>query len=255
MAVFQPPPTYADVIIVDPQSKQAKFNPIWLKWFLDLTGVINASGGGGGTVSHNSLAGLQGGGTGEFFHFTSAEHTSLEGIISNQNAGTVLSGPISGAAGAPSYKNRDYHKHKASNQSVTNSTVLVNDSDLLWSIGANETWLFRLHIHFLAAIKTTGIQLNLSVPAGASGHNDAFIVTDATSGNENYIVDGAVGSTLNIATGNLGGGAANGHVTLIGFVANGANAGTAQLQWAQSTASLTALTANQGSQVTANRVA
>lgn len=79
-AVFQPPPTWAEPVVVDPRTQKATFNPVWLKWFIDLVGVINASGGGSGAVAHNSTTGLQGGSTNEYYHITSALFTSLSSI-------------------------------------------------------------------------------------------------------------------------------------------------------------------------------
>jgi hypothetical protein len=47
---FQPPPTWAPVILetVDPASgqKNGTFNPVWLKWFVDLAALLSNSGGG-----------------------------------------------------------------------------------------------------------------------------------------------------------------------------------------------------------------
>lgn len=74
MATFQPPPTYADPVLVDEKTKKGKFNPIWLKWFLDLVAFVNASGGGGGAVAHNSTTGLQGGQANQFYHLTASEY-------------------------------------------------------------------------------------------------------------------------------------------------------------------------------------
>lgn len=48
MANFQPPPTYALPILINEKTNEATFNPIWLKWFLDLVGVLDAIGAGGG---------------------------------------------------------------------------------------------------------------------------------------------------------------------------------------------------------------
>ena len=74
MAVFEPPPTWANVIIVNKDNpEESKFNPVWLKWFVDLVGVINASGGGGGSVAHNSTSGLQGGQSNQYYHLTAAQ--------------------------------------------------------------------------------------------------------------------------------------------------------------------------------------
>lgn len=54
---FQPPPTWANPILeaTDPATGERKitFNPVWLKWFVDLTSVLTNSGGGnsGGTIN------------------------------------------------------------------------------------------------------------------------------------------------------------------------------------------------------------
>ena len=77
MALFQPAPTWAPVIIENERTGEKEFNPVWLKWFLDVVGLINTSGGGAGTIQHNGLAGLQGGVANEYFHLTSAQYTAL----------------------------------------------------------------------------------------------------------------------------------------------------------------------------------
>jgi hypothetical protein len=47
MSSFQPPPTYAEVVLTDPTGKAPpRFNPIWLNWFLRLTGSLTAGGSG-----------------------------------------------------------------------------------------------------------------------------------------------------------------------------------------------------------------
>lgn len=102
MAVtFQPPPTYADVVVFDPTGEHPKFNPIWLKWFLDLVQVINDSGGGGGIISHNSTSGLQGGTANQYYHLQASEYTgSGTGTFARVNGPTftapVLGTPASG---------------------------------------------------------------------------------------------------------------------------------------------------------------
>lgn len=75
IAVFQPPPTWANPILVNEETKESTFNPVWLKWFVDLVGIINTSGGGGGAVTHNSTTGLQGGQANQYYHFTATEYT------------------------------------------------------------------------------------------------------------------------------------------------------------------------------------
>lgn len=48
-----PAPTYADVVLIDPATQKGKFNPIWLKWFLDLSQQTNTA---TGTVTHTAGA-------------------------------------------------------------------------------------------------------------------------------------------------------------------------------------------------------
>lgn len=61
---FQPPPTYAMPVIEDQRSKTLVFNPIWLKWFLDLSQNLGTTGAGSGSGSISSITagpGLAGG--------------------------------------------------------------------------------------------------------------------------------------------------------------------------------------------------
>lgn len=52
MADFQPPPTFTSPILVNPKAEKEEdrvtFNPVWLKWFLDLINIINGLGAGTG---------------------------------------------------------------------------------------------------------------------------------------------------------------------------------------------------------------
>ena len=49
--VFQPPPTWALPVIVDEHSGKSVFNPIWLRWFIDLSANLGPGGAGSGTVN------------------------------------------------------------------------------------------------------------------------------------------------------------------------------------------------------------
>ena len=77
MATFEPPPTYAEVVVVDPKTNKGSFNPLWLKWFLKLVTVLTNSGATSGSVSHNSTGGLQGGTANQYYHLTAAEHANV----------------------------------------------------------------------------------------------------------------------------------------------------------------------------------
>lgn len=85
MSDFQPPPTYANPILIDEDTKIATFNPVWLKWFVDLVGVLNA--GGGGVPLHNSTGSLQGGQANQYYHMTALQNATIS--------------ILRGAAGAP----------------------------------------------------------------------------------------------------------------------------------------------------------
>ncbi len=127
MADFQPPPTWASPVLVDQTTKVAQFNPVWLKWFVDLTALINASGGGGGVINHNALAGLQGGAIGEYYHLRSSEHAELTGV---KAANKVLAGPAAGGPAAATF--RDLVTADLANQIVTYAKIQnVTDERLI----------------------------------------------------------------------------------------------------------------------------
>jgi hypothetical protein len=68
-SVFQPPPTYALPVVVDEITGKSIFNPIWLRWFIDLSKNFTAT----ATGNHESLSGLLGGGANNHYHLTSAQ--------------------------------------------------------------------------------------------------------------------------------------------------------------------------------------
>ncbi len=120
----QPPPTWAPPVI----EETGGFNPVWLKWFIDLAFTVNQTGGGAG-LQHNALYGLQGGlGATEFFHLSNAEFNLLGAV---QTANKVLSGPSTGAAAVPAYRslvNADFPDLAAAG---TNTKVSFNSKGLV----------------------------------------------------------------------------------------------------------------------------
>lgn len=95
--VFPPPPTYAEPTLVDPRTGKAQFNPIWLKWFVDVAQILNALGAASGNVFHNSLSGLQGGIAGQFYHVSQAQDTYLATLATITGISvTITTGPLSG---------------------------------------------------------------------------------------------------------------------------------------------------------------
>ena len=74
--VFQPPPTWALPVTFDEVSGKAAFNPVWLRWFLDLS--QNLGQGGAGSVS--SVAALTLGTSG----------TNLSSTVANPTTNAVI---------------------------------------------------------------------------------------------------------------------------------------------------------------------
>lgn len=130
---------------------------------------------------------------------------------------------------------------KAAPETVTNSAALQNDNELLFPIGANESWAFRFVVQANAGTQPD-IQFAVTAPTGATC---TVGVLDA---------EGAV------AVGNLGCGVTSGLVTgngtadvyeITGSVTNGTTPGNVTLQWAQNAANATATTVYAGSYVVA----
>jgi len=128
---FPEAPTYADPVLVDPVTGMQRFNPIWLRWFLEVAQAFTDAGGTG--LEHNLLNGLQGGSVSERYHLTQAQVTAIGTVTSvalsaspasvfnvsgspvtvsgtlalsldNQNANIVLAGPSSGGAAEPAFR-------------------------------------------------------------------------------------------------------------------------------------------------------
>ena len=117
---------------------------------------------------------------------------------------------------------------KLANQTRVNSTTLVDDDTLKFSIGASENWVFHIFVFWQAS--TAGdIKFNITVPSGAAGrwglgrqqNNTAFFPT--------YI-----GLDLGTEQGVLADSSSSPRGTIIsGTVFNSTTAGDVTLQFAQ----------------------
>jgi hypothetical protein len=125
MSTFQPPPTWALPVIVDPNSKEGVFNPIWLRWFLELSENLTGTGA-PSTISVGSATGLtatnvllgtaSGGATAvvsdpeliynattnelETFKFKGALNGTVGVTTPATGIFTAISGPLTGTVGA-----------------------------------------------------------------------------------------------------------------------------------------------------------
>lgn len=123
--------------------------------------------------------------------------------------------------------------YKAIDQTVTNSTTLVNDDDLLFSIGANETWGF---IIFMLFSGTTGgdLKASLTFPSGAVTPWGR-IGANTSIAYDGIGFDAPVSGSSNFGFG--GNGAGNTMTSIIfGTCFNSITAGSVRLQFAQATA-------------------
>lgn len=99
MPAFEPPPTYAEVILVNDRVPQGTpghftFNPIWLKWFVDITQFIST------TTSQVAT------GTGPTVHQTGPTLTNPS-ISGGSLAGGTVSGTTVKATTVGGYKSSD----------------------------------------------------------------------------------------------------------------------------------------------------
>lgn len=131
---------------------------------------------------------------------------------------------------------------KTSNETVTSSTTLQNDNELVYAMAANTNYHFEISILYTGA--TAGdIKFSIVVPSGGdlwasglipSGGTVSLFGPMAASGSVVSSVDalGATNPTM---------------IFIRGVVMNGSNAGDLQLQWAQGASSGTATTIYAGS--------
>lgn len=138
---------------------------------------------------------------------------------------------------------------KSADQSVTNSSTLVDDDELSFSIGANETYIVNVWLYTYAANNTPHIQYGFSAPSGATTTWSPSSVYGASSG-------------ASLATAVTGTGTLTGYVdqfdrasVMTGTIKNSSTAGTVKVRWAQQVASATSTTVKAGSYIFAIKVA
>lgn len=178
-------------------------------------------------------------------------------IIANVPAYVYYDGTQFNIIGSISSGNflREITKYKASNQTITSSTTIVDDNDLQFSIAANEVWVALLEIDAGANLGTTGIQVQVTVPTSATLSFKPSVQPDVIATTGTYArVTGTSGATLDFGTTNLPG-AGEVVIRAIIYVANSTNAGTVKFRWGPSTNTGTALALRAGSSLFARRVA
>lgn len=160
--------------------------------------------------------------------------TALQSFRVN-SAGTAIE------AYTPSGSASSIAKLKTTSQSSF-STTLTNDSDLFFSVGANESWCFEVFIAATVTNNAPDIKFTFAGPAGSTIYFESFdtLAGGRTVGPNPVVV--ALTSTVELGW------------IVKGSIANGATAGTLNFQWAQNATHASATVVEPGSHLTAIKV-
>ncbi len=161
-------------------------------------------------------------------------------ILANQTYVLVYNGTNFALIGA--FQPPMRRAYKPTDQSVTSSTALVNDNNLLFSVLASEVWQFEVDVYgtFDGSV-ASGLKVAFTVPAGCT-LQWALTGSPAITASGTSAVLALGGTNSSIMT------------KLIGQAIVGSTAGTVQLQFAQNTSAATATTLKTGSSLIATRL-
>jgi hypothetical protein len=130
---------------------------------------------------------------------------------------------------------------KSADQTVNNSTTLVDDTHLLFSVAANEVWLIHAYLLIDSASTVADIKFHWTVPASATmvwgptgGAEPSFTQWDAVLTSTSADVLGTESGTQNFGTNSV----PTQGLLFAGVAAIAGTAGTVRLQWAQVTATV-----------------
>lgn len=143
---------------------------------------------------------------------------------------------------------------KTANESVTSSTTLQNDDQLVLAVAANTTYVLDMMLIYSGA-EAGDLQLNWTVPTGATmdyrWDGPPTSITGTSDGDTRY---GALNAPPGTSTA-IGATAGNLIAFGRGLLVVGGTAGNVQLQWAQSSSSGTATTIKSNSYMRLTKVA
>lgn len=133
---------------------------------------------------------------------------------------------------------------KSSDQTVTSSTTLVNDSQLKFAVAANETYIFQAWLYTYAADGTPDIKVTFTGPSGSTvlWSSSQVIFNAAAATTLTSVNTGGTSADLFVDANNRA-------IQLYGTILNGATAGDVQLQWAQNTSSANGTSVKAGSSI------
>jgi hypothetical protein len=129
---------------------------------------------------------------------------------------------------------------KTADQSVTSSTVLVNDTHLLLPVGASEVWHARFCLSYTGANGTGDLKVAFTFPTAGDIRMTAYFNNQGGTA----LAQNFSGTTTPTTAKDFNARGATEKTFLVieGIFVNSTNAGNLQLQWAQQTSSGTATT-------------
>lgn len=154
----------------------------------------------------------------------------------------------------------DLHRYveKASNQSVTSSATMVDDTELFLSVEANATYVYECLVLGSSAANAAGdLKLAFSSPAGAvvmgtvQAPNNVALASGSTADGEyvaRFTLSDASTLPVGVSTSAIG-------IIVNGRILTGGTAGEMRLRWAQIAANANATTINARSYLRLFRVA
>jgi hypothetical protein len=167
---------------------------------------------------------------------------------------TTLSGNLSVAGiGAKSFV------RKTADESVTSSTTLQNDNELVLAVSASATYVFRVWLLATDATDATGdIKFGFTFPTGAVCHFSGkgphtLMASGGAFGDAEFIGRNTATSGSTVASYGLSSSVIG--IELSGLLIVAGTAGNFQLQWAQNASDGNATTVQAGSYMTLERVA
>lgn len=162
--------------------------------------------------------------------------------------GTVLTADSTAATGVawatPAAGATIKSVRKSSDQTVTSSTTLVNDSQLLFAVEASATYIFQAWLYTYAADGTPDIKVTFTGPAGSTVLWSSSQVIFNAGGTTTLTVVSPGATTADLfVDSNLRA------IQLYGTILNSSTAGNLQFQWAQNTSSANGTSVKAGSSI------
>jgi len=146
-----------------------------------------------------------------------------------------------------------YDTHKSVDQAFS-TTTMTNDTEMLIPLMANDHFVGRVFADIGDGLRATGVKVALTAPTGATGTYVAGLMLDNTgAGDVDMETASTMGQVLDFTAAGIST-ALKGMMEIAFHVQNSTTPGNLQLQFAQSTASSTAVTVKTATQISAEKI-